>query len=134
MSIAVRPKTNEEGVWSAGYEQARAKDLQIIKRQEVLAFNTEDEEREFWATHDSTELIDWSKAKRTVFPNLKPSTKTISLRLPESIIASLNVMANKRDKPYQSTVSAGRSRLSMTSWRMGVPVASDSFARAAAAS
>ena len=73
-----------------------------MKKQIVPTFNTEDEESEFWATHDSTDLIDWSKAKRTVFPNLKPSTKTISLRLPESIIAALKVMANKRDVPYQS--------------------------------
>lgn len=73
-----------------------------MKKQIVPTFNTEDEESEFWTTHDSTDLIDWSKAKRTVFPNLKPSTKTISLRLPESIIAALKVMANKRDVPYQS--------------------------------
>jgi predicted DNA binding CopG/RHH family protein len=73
-----------------------------MKKQNVPTFNTEDEEREFWAAHDSANLIDWSKAKRTVFPNLKPSTKTISLRLPESIIAALKVMANKRDVPYQS--------------------------------
>ncbi len=73
-----------------------------MKKQKVPTFNTEDEESEFWATHDSTDLVDWSKAKRTVFPNLKPSTKTISLRLPESIIAALKVMANKRDVPYQS--------------------------------
>ena len=73
-----------------------------MKKQKVPTFKTEDEERKFWATHDSTDLIDWSKAKRTVFPDLKPSTKTISLRLPESIIAALKVMANKRDVPYQS--------------------------------
>ena len=68
----------------------------------VPAFITEDEEREFWATHDSTEFVDWSKAKPTIFTNLKPSTRTISLRLPESIIAGLKVLANKRDVPYQS--------------------------------
>ena len=73
-----------------------------MKKQKVPTFKTEDEEREFWATHDSVDFIDWSKAKRTAFPNLKPSTKTISLRLPESIIAALKVMANKRDVPYQS--------------------------------
>jgi predicted DNA binding CopG/RHH family protein len=73
-----------------------------MKKQKMPTFTTEDEEREFWATHDSTDLIDWSKAKRTAFPNLKPSTKTISLRLPESIIVALKVMANKRDVPYQS--------------------------------
>lgn len=73
-----------------------------MKKQKVPTFKTEDEEREFWAAHDSTDFVDWTKAKRTAFPNLKPSTKTISLRLPESIIAALKVMANKRDVPYQS--------------------------------
>lgn len=73
-----------------------------MKKRKMPIFKTEDEERVFWATHDSTEFIDWSKAKPTVFPNLKPSTKTISLRLPESIIAALKVLANKRDVPYQS--------------------------------
>jgi predicted DNA binding CopG/RHH family protein len=65
-------------------------------------FKTEDEEREFWSTHDSTEYIDYSKAKKTLFPNLKPTTKTISIRLPESLIEKLKVLANKRDVPYQS--------------------------------
>ena len=73
-----------------------------MTKKQVPAFKNEDEEREFWATHDSAEFFDWSKAKRTVFPNLKPSTKSISLRLPESIIAGLKVLANKRDVPYQS--------------------------------
>jgi predicted DNA binding CopG/RHH family protein len=71
-------------------------------KKQIPTFRNEDEEREFWATHDSAELLDWSKAKRAVFPNLKPSTKTISLRLPESMIAALKVLANKRDVPYQS--------------------------------
>ena len=65
-------------------------------------FRTEDEERKFWATHDATEYVDWSKAKRAVFPNLKPSTKTISLRLPEAMLEELKLLANKRDVPYQS--------------------------------
>ncbi len=73
-----------------------------MNKQRVPTFKNEDEEREFWAAHDSTEFVDWSKAKRAVFPNLKPSTKTISLRLPESIIAALKLLANKRDVPYQS--------------------------------
>ena len=73
-----------------------------MNKKKVPVFKNEDKARAFWATHDSTEFIDWSKAKRTVFPNLKPSTKTISLRLPESIIATLKVLANKRDVPYQS--------------------------------
>lgn len=67
-------------------------------------FSGEEEEREFWATHDSTEYIDWSQAERVVFPHLKPSTKTISLRLPESMLNELRLLANKRDVPYQSLI------------------------------
>ena len=68
----------------------------------IPRFKTEDEEREFWATHDSSEYVDWKKAKRVVLPELKPSLKTISLRLPESMIEELKLLANKRDVPYQS--------------------------------
>jgi predicted DNA binding CopG/RHH family protein len=73
-----------------------------MSRKQIPAFTNEDEEREFWATHDSTEFIDWSKAKPAIFPSLKPSTRSISLRLPESILVSLKMLANKRDVPYQS--------------------------------
>ena len=73
-----------------------------MKKKQIPVFKNEEEERVFWTTHDSTEFIDWSKAKRAVFPNLKPSTKAISLRLPESVIAALKLLANKRDVPYQS--------------------------------
>jgi predicted DNA binding CopG/RHH family protein len=72
------------------------------KLKKIPKFKSESEEIEFWATHDSTEYIDYSKAKRIVFRNLKPSTKTISIRLPESLIEHLKVLANKRDVPYQS--------------------------------
>ena len=65
-------------------------------------FKTEDEERKFWAVHDSTEFVDWKKAKRVIFPKLKPSVKTISIRLPESMLEELKLLANKRDVPYQS--------------------------------
>ncbi len=65
-------------------------------------FKNEETERKFWEAHDSTEYIDWSQAKRAVFPNLKPSTKTISLRLPQVMLEELKVLANKRDVPYQS--------------------------------
>lgn len=64
-------------------------------------FKSEDEEREFWATHDSSEYIDWKKARRIVLPELKPSLKTISLRLPESMIEELKLLAHKKDVPYQ---------------------------------
>lgn len=63
---------------------------------------SENQERAFWSKKDSTDYIDWSKGKRTIFPNLKPSTKTISLRLPESMVEELKLLANKRDVPYQS--------------------------------
>ena len=67
-------------------------------------FNSEDEEREFWAENDSSEFVDWGKAKKVKFTNLKPSTKTISLRLPEHILDDLKMMARKRDVPYQSLI------------------------------
>jgi predicted DNA binding CopG/RHH family protein len=70
----------------------------------IPEFKNEDEEREFWKVHDSTEYMDWHKAERAVFQNLKPSTKTISLRLPESMLAELRQLANKRDVPYQSLI------------------------------
>ncbi len=68
----------------------------------IPRFKNEDEEREFWSVHDSTDYIDWNKAKKAVFPNLKPSTKTISLRLSESLLDELKFLANKKDVPYQS--------------------------------
>jgi len=68
----------------------------------IPKFKSEDEEREFWATHDSSEYIDWKKAKRIVLPDLKPSLKTISLRLSESMIEELKLLAHKKDVPYQS--------------------------------
>ena len=68
----------------------------------IPKFKNEDEEREFWGAHDSTEYVDWKKARRVVMPNLKPSLKTISLRLPEAMIEELKLLANKRDVPYQS--------------------------------
>ncbi len=70
----------------------------------IPEFRNEDEEREFWAEQDSADYLDWSKAQRVVFPNLKPSTKTISLRLPESMLNELRLLANKRDVPYQSLI------------------------------
>jgi predicted DNA binding CopG/RHH family protein len=65
-------------------------------------FENEEKEREFWAETDSSEYIDWKKAKKIVLPNLKPSVKTISLRLPESMLEEIKLLANKRDVPYQS--------------------------------
>jgi predicted DNA binding CopG/RHH family protein len=68
------------------------------------AFNSEDEERDLCGREDSTEYIDWTKAKRVAFPNLKPSVRTISLRLPVTMIARLKLLANQRDIPYQSSL------------------------------
>ena len=68
----------------------------------IPRFKTEALEREFWVTRDTTDYIDWSKAKRAVFPNLRPSTETISLRLPAPLLADLKALANERDVPYQS--------------------------------
>lgn len=67
-------------------------------------FKSEDEESDFWQSHDSTEYVDWKKAERLTLANLKPSVKTISLRLPESMLEELKLLANKRDVPYQSLV------------------------------
>jgi predicted DNA binding CopG/RHH family protein len=68
----------------------------------IPSFQSEEEEQGFWAEHDSTEFVDWTQARRTVLPDLRPSTKTISLRLPEHMIEELKLLANKRDVPYQS--------------------------------
>lgn len=73
-------------------------------KQSIPNFKDEQEEQAFWAAHDSTDYLDWQQAKQVVFPRLKPSTKTISLRLPESMLDQLRVMANKRDVPYQSLI------------------------------
>jgi len=72
------------------------------KLKRVPKFKSGKEEFEFWSTHDSTEYVDYSKAKRMLLSKLKPSTRTISVRLPESLIEHLKLLANKRDIPYQS--------------------------------
>ncbi len=74
--------------------------MKMLKQ--IPQFKSEDEERNFWASHDSTEYIDWSKAQKTIFPNLKMSTESISLRLPSHLLASIKALANKKDVPYQS--------------------------------
>ena len=68
----------------------------------IPRFKNEKEERKFWLTHDSTEYVDWSKARRAVFPNLKPTYKSISLRLPSHMLDEIKLLANKKDVPYQS--------------------------------
>ncbi len=71
-------------------------------KKKIPAFETETAEQAFWASHDSTDHLDWGAARRARFPNLKPSLRTISLRLPVSMIEDLKMLANKRDVPYQS--------------------------------
>jgi predicted DNA binding CopG/RHH family protein len=71
-------------------------------RSTIPAFRSEAQERRFWETHDTSPFVDWSKARVAVFPNLKPSTETISLRLPAALLAELKALANRRDVPYQS--------------------------------
>jgi predicted DNA binding CopG/RHH family protein len=68
----------------------------------IPVFKNEDDERAFWSKADTTDYFDWSKARRVSFPNLKPSTATISLRLPQGMLDELKVLANQRDVPYQS--------------------------------
>lgn len=70
----------------------------------VPKFASEDEERAYWESHDSTGHVDWSKARKVTLPNLKPTTKTISLRLPQHLLDSLKAAANARDVPYQSLI------------------------------
>ena len=70
----------------------------------IPKFENEDEEREFWAKQDSTKYFDWGQAERVVFPKLKPATKTISLRMSESMLNELKLLANKMDVPYQSLI------------------------------
>lgn len=74
------------------------------KFKKIPDFKNEDEERDFWGTHDSTDYIDWSKAEKVSFPNLKLSTETISLRLPQHLLTDIKQLANSRDVPYQSLI------------------------------
>jgi len=71
---------------------------------EIPSFKSEEEEREFWANQDSTEYVDWDEAELVVFPKLKPTTKSISLRLPVPMLNEIRLLANKRDVPYQSLI------------------------------
>jgi predicted DNA binding CopG/RHH family protein len=73
-----------------------------MKNKKIPKFKNENREREFWSKHDSTDYVDWKKAKRVTLATLKPSVKTISIRLPESMLEELKLLANKRDVPYQS--------------------------------
>ncbi len=74
------------------------------KLKPIPKFRTEAAERKFWETHDSTEYVDWGRARRVRFPNLKPSTTAISLRLPLGLLEEIKIAANARDIPYQSLI------------------------------
>jgi predicted DNA binding CopG/RHH family protein len=76
--------------------------MDVAKKKPIPAFRNEEQEREFWAKHDSADYVDWGRAEKVRLPNLRPSTRTISIRLPEPMIERLKVLANKRDVPYQS--------------------------------
>jgi predicted DNA binding CopG/RHH family protein len=73
-------------------------------KQTIPAFKTEAEEKAFWESHDTTDFVDWTTAQKVTLPNLRPSTKTISLRLPQHLLDGIKVAANARDVPYQSLI------------------------------
>jgi len=83
----------------------------------IPRFASEAEERHFWETHDSTDYVDWSKAAVVSLPNLKPSTETISIRLPAPLLSDLKALANKRDVPYQSLLKVFVSERVTAEWR-----------------
>lgn len=76
----------------------------MSKLKPIPNFASEDEEREFWSNNDSTLYIDWSKAQKARFPNLRPSTTAISIRLPSGLLEQIKIAANKNDVPYQSLI------------------------------
>ena len=78
----------------------------MSKNKKIPKFKTEAEERKFWEANNSDDYVDQDKAELVSMPNLKPSTKTISLRLPEGLLESIKIEANKRDVPYQSLIKA----------------------------
>jgi predicted DNA binding CopG/RHH family protein len=73
-------------------------------KKRIPKFKSENKEQEFWSENDSSEYLDWKSAERVLFPNLKPCTRAISLRLPESLLDAIHQMANERDVPYQSLI------------------------------
>jgi predicted DNA binding CopG/RHH family protein len=83
----------------------------------IPTFETEAEERRFWETHDTTDYTDWTSSRPARFPNLKPSTETISLRLPAGLLADLKALANKQDVPYQSLLKVFLADRVAREWR-----------------
>lgn len=78
----------------------------MSKTKKLPTFKTEAQERAFWEKNDSADYVDWTQATQVTMPNLKPTTRTISLRLPEMLLDSIKIEANKRDMPYQSLIKA----------------------------
>ncbi|MGA2296296.1 MAG: BrnA antitoxin family protein [FCB group bacterium] len=76
----------------------------MSKLKKIPHFKNEEQERQFWLKHDSSEYIDWKNSKAELFPNLKPSVKSISIRLPEMMLSKLKILANKSDIPYKSLI------------------------------
>ncbi len=76
--------------------------MKTLKKKRIPNFRTEDEERKFWSKHDSTEYVDYQKAKSVIFTELKPSTHSISIRMPDYLLNRLKMLAHKKDIPYQS--------------------------------
>ena len=74
------------------------------KQKPIPKFKSQADEDTFWQKHDSADFIDWSDAKQAQFPELKPSTKTISLRIPDALLNELKILAHKEDTPYQSLI------------------------------
>ena len=87
------------------------------KYKRIPHFKNEDEERDFWATHSVTDYVDWRSARRVRFPNLKPSLRTISIRLPEHLIGELKALANERDIPYQALLKQLLAEQVAQEWR-----------------
>jgi predicted DNA binding CopG/RHH family protein len=94
------------------------------KLKRIPALATEDEERAFWSMHDTVDYIDWEQGQWVTFPNLRPSTETISLRLPAALLADLKILANRRDVPYQSLLKVFLAeRVAQEHSRQGVAMA-----------
>ena len=89
----------------SGRKKGRRKKRTAVREPPAPRFRSEDEERAFWAEHDVVDYFDWDRAVRGSFPALKPSTATISLRLPEALLEELKALANERDVPYQSLLT-----------------------------
>jgi len=87
------------------------------KFKQIPKFKNEDEERKFWATHNTTDYVDWKSARRVRFPNLKPTLRTISIRLPEHLIGDLKALANERDLPYQALLKQFLAERVEREWR-----------------